>query len=77
MVCPAIFLPVFVSMGFRGVDLMALATMMGAPSQSLPLLWPSSRADATSAGQTVVLSALFSIFTMFLIIFGLKQLALI
>ena len=78
VVCPAIFLPVFVSMGFRGVDLMALATMMGAPiAVSSFIMAQQQGADADLAGQAVVYTALFSIFTMFLIIFGLKQLALI
>ena len=78
VVCPAIFLPVFVSMGFRGVDLMALATMMGAPiAVSSFIMAQQQGADADLAGQAVVYTALFSIFTMFLLIFGLKQLALI
>ena len=78
VVCPAIFLPVFVSMGFRGVDLMALATMMGAPiAVSSFIMAQQQGADADLAGQAVVYTALFSIFTMFLIIFGPKQLALI
>ena len=78
VVCPAIFLPVFVSMGVRGVDLMALATMMGAPiAVSSFIMAQQQGADADLAGQAVVYTALFSIFTMFLIIFGLKQLALI
>ena len=78
VVCPAIFLPVFVSMGFRGVDLMALATMMGAPiAVSSFIMAQQQGADADLAGQAVVYTALVSIFTMFLIIFGLKQLALI
>ena len=78
VVCPAIFLPVFVSMGFRGVDLMALATMMGAPiAVSSFIMAQQQGADADLAGQAVVYTALFSIFTMFLIIFRLKQLALI
>lgn len=78
VVCPAIFLPVFVSMGFRGVDLMALATMMGAPiAVSSFIMAQQQGADADLAGQAVVYTALFSIFTMFLIIFGLKQLDLI
>mgnify|MGYP000915134744 FL=1 len=78
VVCPAIFLPVFVSMGFRGVDLMALATMMGAPiAVSSFIMAQQQGADADLAGQAGVYTALFFIFTMFLIIFGLKQLALI
>ena len=78
ILCPAAFLPIFIKMGFRGVDLMALATMMGAPiAVSSFIMAQQQGADADLAGQSVAFTTLFSVFTMFLIIFGLKQMRFI
>ena len=78
VVCPLIFLPIFIAMGFRDVELMALAPMLGAPiAVSSFIMAQQQGADSDLAGQAVVYTALFSIFTMFLIIFGLKQMMLI
>ena len=78
LICPAIFLPIFVAMGFRDVELMALATMMGAPiAVSSFIMAQQQGADADLAGQSVAFTTLFSVLTMFLIIFGLKQMGLI
>ena len=78
VVVPALFLPVYVWMGFRNVELMALATMLGAPiAVSSFIMAQQQGADGELAGQAVVYTALFSILTMFLIIFGMKQLQLI
>ena len=78
LICPAIFLPIFIAMGFRDVELMALATMMGAPiAVSSFIMAQQQGADADLAGQSVAFTTLFSVFTMFLIIFGLKQMGLI
>lgn len=78
LICPAVFLPIFIKMGFRDVELMALTTMMGAPiAVSSFIMAQQQGADADLAGQAVAFTTLFSVFTMFLIIFGLKQLAYI
>ena len=78
LICPAIFLPIFIAMGFRDVELMALAAMMGAPiAVSSFIMAQQQGADADLAGQSVAFTTLLSVFTMFLIIFGLKQMGLI
>ena len=78
IVCPAVFLPIFIKMGFRDVELMALATMMGAPiAVSSFIMAQQQGADADLAGQAVAFTTLFSVFTMFVIIFGLKQMRFI
>lgn len=78
ILCPAAFLPIFIKMGFRDVELMALATMMGAPiAVSSFIMAQQQGADADLAGQSVAFTTLFSVFTMFLIIFGLKQMRFI
>ena len=78
ILCPAAFLPIFIKMGFRDVELMALATMMGAPiAVSYFIMAQQQGADADLAGQSVAFTTLFSVFTMFLIIFGLKQMRFI
>ena len=77
VVYPAVFLPVVAAMGFRDVELAALATMLGSPvAVSSFIMAQQQGADADLAGQAVVYTALFSVFTMFLIIFALKQLGL-
>ncbi len=78
ILCPAAFLPIFIKMGFRDVELMALATMMGAPiAVSSFIMAQQQGADADLAGQSVAFTTLFSVFTMFLIIFELKQMRFI
>lgn len=78
VLCPAVFLPIFIQMGFRDVELMALATMMGAPiAVSSFIMAQQQGADADLAGQAVAFTTLFSVFTMFVIIFGLKQMQFI
>ena len=71
-------MPIFIKMGFRDVELMALATMMGAPiAVSSFIMAQQQGADADLAGPSVAFTTLFSVFTMFLIIFGLKQMRFI
>ncbi len=78
ILCPAAFLPIFIKMGFRDVELMALVTMMGAPiAVSSFIMAQQQGADADLAGQSVAFTTLFSVFTMFLIIFELKQMRFI
>ena len=78
ILCPAAFLPIFIKMGFRDVELMALVTMMGAPiAVSSFIMAQQHGADADLAGQSVAFPTLFSVFTMFLIIFELKQMRFI
>ncbi len=78
ILCPLIFLPIVIAMGFRGVELMALATMLGAPiAVSSFIMAQQQGADSELAGQAVAYTTLLSVVTMFFIVFGLKQSGLI
>ena len=58
--------------------MVSLMVMMGAPiAVSSFIMAQQQGADADLAGQSVAFTTLFSVFTMFLIIFGLKQMGLI
>lgn len=74
---PLIFIPIYVLAGFRGVELVALVVMIGAPTAvSTFTMAGKMDADQTLAGQLVVFDSLGSILTMFLWIFLLKQMGL-
>ena len=78
ILCPLIFLHIVIAMGFRGVELMALATMLGAPiAVSSFIMAQQQGADSELAGQAVAYTTLLSVVTMFFIVFGLKQSGLI
>ena len=75
---PLIFMPIAVLLGFRNVELTAIMTMLATPpAVSSFTMAQQMGGDSELAGQLVVFSTIASIFTLFLWIFALKQLALI
>ena len=78
MLAPAIFLPIAIAMGFRGIELGTLITIFAAPGAvSSFTMAEQMGADGELAGQIVVFTSLFSIITMFFWIFINKQLGYI
>lgn len=76
--CPAIFLTVAALLGFRDVTLGAVIIVFAGPTSvsSFPMA-EASGADGGLAGEIVVFTSIFSIVSIFGIIFILKALALI
>ena len=71
-------LPIAVALGFRGIELGTLITMLAAPGAvSSFTMAEQMGADGDLAGQIVVFTSLFSIITMFFWIFINKQLGYI
>ena len=76
LVFPALFLGIALLLGFRGAPLAVLLTVFGAPiAVSSFTMAQQMGGDDKLAGQLVVFSSIFSIGTMFLLIFLLKELA--
>ena len=76
LVFPALFLGIALLLGFRGAPLAVLLTVFGAPiAVSSFTMAQQMGGDDKLAGQLVVVSSIFSIGTMFLLIFLLKELA--
>ncbi|NTW72742.1 MAG: AEC family transporter [Eubacteriaceae bacterium] len=75
---PMLFIPLSICMGFRGIELMSLIAMFGAPT-AVSSFTMAKQMDANGelAGQIVVFTTLFSVVTMFLAIFTVKQLGYI
>ena len=75
---PALFLPLSILMGYRGMALAALLTMLGAPTAvSSFTMAKQMNGDGELAGQIVIFTSICSIITMFFWIFLLKQFAYI
>lgn len=73
---PLLFLGLAVLLGFRGAHLAVLLTVFGSPiAVSSFTMAQQMGGDDKLAGQLVVFSSLLSVLTMFLLIFGLKELA--
>ncbi|WP_413926742.1 AEC family transporter [Clostridioides sp. ZZV14-6387] len=71
---PTIFLPISILLGFRNVELASLMIMLSAPTAvSSFTMAQQMDSDSELAGQIVVFTSAFSIITVFLIIFILKQ----
>ncbi|MEG2429063.1 MAG: AEC family transporter, partial [Oscillospiraceae bacterium] len=71
---PLICIPIFIALGFRDVELVALTVMIAAPTAvSTYTIAHQMNADAKLAGQLVVYDSIFSILTMFLWVFCLKN----
>ena len=72
---PAVFLPIFAALGFRGVEMGAVLVMLASPTavSSFPMAIEMD-ADGTLAGQIVVGTTLLCVVTMFFWIFLLKEL---
>ena len=75
---PLLFLPVAVLLGFRNEELVGLMTMFGTPSAvSSFVMAEQMGGDSELAGQLVIFTTAFSIFTLFTWVFLLKHFALI
>ena len=76
LVFPALFLSIALMLGFRGAPLAVLLTVFGSPiAVSSFTMAQQMGGDDKLAGQLVIFSFIFSIGTMFLLIFLLKQFA--
>lgn len=77
VVVPLICIPIYVALGFRGVELVALTVMIAAPTAiSTYTVAHQMNADSKLAGQLVIYDSMISILTMFLWVFSLKTLGL-
>lgn len=74
VIVPGIGVPIAIYLGFRGAPLMGLLAMLGSPTaiSSFPMA-EQMGGDGELAGQLVVFTSAFSIITIFLWIFCLKQ----
>ena len=73
---PLLFIALAILMGFRDAHLAVLLTVFGSPIAVASFTMAQQMGgDDKLAGQLVVFSSLLSVFTMFLFIFGLKELA--
>ena len=78
IVMPLIFITAAVLCGFRGVELVSMMVLFMAPSAvSSYTMAQQMDADGELAGQQVVFTTAFSIFTIFLIVLTVKSLGLI
>lgn len=76
LVYPVLFMGLSILLGFRGASLAVLLTVFGSPiAVSSFTMAQQMGGDDKLAGQLVVFSSLLSVFTMFLFIFGLRELA--
>lgn len=72
---PLIFLPIAIKMGFRNDELMALVIMLGSPTTpSCYVMAKSMRSEGILTSSVIVLTTLFSAFSITGIIFVLRSL---
>ena len=75
---PAVFLPIAVSFGFRGEELVALLIMLGAPTTaSCYIMAKNLKHDGTLTSSAVVSTTFLSSFTLTFWLFLLRQLGLV
>ena len=75
---PAVVISIVVALGYRDAQLAVLMVAFGAPvAVSSYTMACNANADAELAGQLVVASSLFSIFTMFALVYITKMLGFI
>lgn len=78
VLCPLLMLTLAAMLGFRNEMLVPVLALFGSPvATSSYTMAELMGGDGTLAGSLVVLTTALSIFTMFLFIFGLKQLGLV
>ncbi|MDR3116209.1 MAG: AEC family transporter [Treponema sp.] len=78
VIIPGILLPIIIGMGFRGQELGALMVVFGAPCAVANLVMARNyQMDPAFAAQTVYLSTVLSMFTMFGMISVLRALSLL
>ena len=75
---PALLIPVAAALGFRGPEMAAALAMLASPTAvSSFTMARQMGGDSALAGQLVIFGTLLSLFTMFLWVFGLKQVGLL
>jgi predicted permease len=78
IIVPAIFIPISILIGFRGLELTILLVMFSAPAAvSSFTMAQQMDADGELAGEIVVFGSAFAVFTMFLWIYIIKNLGYI
>ena len=78
IILPVIAVSIGVLMGYRGIELSLLLVSFGSPtSVSSYIMAKNMHSDYELAGQILLLTTVFSLLTMFLFIFVLKQFAFI
>jgi predicted permease len=78
IIIPGIFIPISIILGFRNIELATLIVMFAAPTAiSSFTMAQQMEADSELAGNIVVFSSIFAIFTMFFLIFIVKQVGFI
>ena len=78
IIIPGIFIPISIILGFRNIELATLIVMFAAPTAiSSFTMAQQMEADSELAGNIVVFSSIFAIFTMFFWIFIVKQVGFI
>lgn len=71
---PITFLPIAIAMGFRDAKLMALVIMLGSPTTpSCYIMAKNMKSEGTLTSSVIVLTTLFSAFTITVIIFVLRS----
>lgn len=74
IVIPSIFLPIAIWLGFRNIELAVIMVLLSAPTATSSFIMAEQMGgDGELAGQLIVFTSAFSIFTMFLWIFLIKQ----
>lgn len=75
---PMVFIPISIWMGFRNIELITLMVLFGAPTAVASYTMAQQMdGDGELAAQIIVFGSAFSVLTMFVMIFTLKQLAYI
>lgn len=75
---PLIVLPIFVALGFRGIELLVVFLIFGTPTAvSSYTMAEQMEGDSELAGQLVIFTSLTCIISIFISIYTLKELALI
>lgn len=75
---PAVFIGIAILLGFRGMDLSLVLAMSASPAAvSSYIMASQAGCDGKLAGEIVVFSSAFSVFTIFAFVFLLKSFALI
>jgi hypothetical protein len=78
VILPMVFLPLSIWMGYRDIELITLMVLYGAPAAVASYTMAQQmEADGDLAAQLVVFGSAFSVLTMFIMIFSLKQLGFI
>ena len=78
IIVPLIFIPIAIYLGFRDIELASVMIMLSAPvAVSSFTMAEQMEADGELAAQLVVFTSMFSVLTIFIYIFAMKQLCYI